>query len=586
MPRPKTYMPKPGVVKDETELAAAPRWTDSDRIRFVRGLPQKLGGWAAQFASTFDGKCRGMLSWIDNNNAVFTVIGTHKRLQVIINDVLSDITPVRETGTLANDPFTMVSGSKVVTVTDASHPNAVDDLVIFAGAAAAHGITIDGEYTVTASSPGSYQIEHSSAATSSGTGGGASVTYEYLINVGLADSAQGLGYGVGGYNEGTYGTARATGVLLHPRVWFIEQWGQNVVVCPRGGNIYEWTRNPSVRAQLLTNAPTTNLGIFVTEEKHLVALQAGGDKTKDEWSDQDGNNTWTPSDQNTAGGRSLSGGSQMLAGLRVRGTNLIFMDSGVWTKTFIGGGDVFGFFQVAGGASGIVAPHAACEVDGIGYWQGANDFYLYDGIVRRMPNSKDIQQFVFGDLNTNEAGKIFCVANTLFSEIWWFYASANSTEIDRYVKYNYDKTNRAWDVGALSRTAGEDKGIFPNPLMAGADDIIYKHESGVDDVAAAMGEFIEGSPIELGEGIRLMDVAAIIPDFKNLSGIVELTVLTREYPQSPEAQTEIFPVSSTTEQVNPRTSGRQLALRVGSSVVGTNWRYGKVRIALELAGSQ
>jgi len=178
------------------------------------------------------------------------------------------------------------------------------------------------------------------------------------------------------------------------------------------------------------------------------------------------------------------------------------------------------------------------------------------------------------------------MANTLFSEIWWFYVSAGSTEIDRYVKYNYESTDKAWDVGALSRTAGEDKGIFPNPLMAGADDIIYKHEFGVNDVAAAMGEFIEGSPIELGDGIRLMDVAAIIPDFKNLVGIVELTVLTREYPQSPEVQTEIFPVSSTTEQANPRTSGRQLALRAGSSVVGTNWRWGKTRIALELAGSQ
>lgn len=572
---------KAGVIKDDTELAAHGRWTNSDRIRFVRGLPQKLGGWVKQVSSTFDGKCRGLLAWQDAASVARLGVGTHKKLYALEGDTFFDITPLRESGSLT-DPFTTTSGSAIVNVQDAGHAEVVGDFVNFSGASAVGGITIDGAYQVkTVVDSGNYTIEHSAAATSSASGG-STVSYEYEIHVGLEDGTRGTGYGVGTYGSGTYGTARSTYILLPPRIWSLDQWGQYLLGCPRDGNIYEWQLNTAVRAQLLANAPTDNIGILVTEEKHLLALGAGGNKLLLQWPDQDDNTNWTVSDQTTAGSRNLVGGSEILFGVRTRGTNLIFTNASVFTVTFIGGSGTFGIRTVAAGASGIIAPRAACEVNGVVFWMGLNDFYMYDGSVRPIPNSKDNRRFVFDNLVTDQIGKVFCAPNTLFSEIWWFYAT--TTEIDRYIKVNLE--DFSWDVGSLVRTAMIDRDEFANPLMAGGDGYVYAHESGVDADGAAMNETIKSAPRQLGDGHYTMEIFNVIPDFEDLVGTVTLTLLTRYYPHDTEFQRAVGTVSPTTTKLDIRASGRQTALQLDGSGVGDFWRLGTVRMEVERAGER
>lgn len=574
-----------GIVRDDTELAAKPRWTDSNRIRFVRGLAQKLGGWTRRTSLQYDGICRGMLAWLDNANVGRILLGTTEKLLVQQSQTLFDITPLRDSGTLAANPFTTTAGSAIVTVADSNHGGIVGSRVIFAGAAAVGGITPDGEYVIQTAETNEYTIEHSSAATSSATGGGASVTYEYLINIGRVDATQGSGYGVGTYGTGTWGTPRTSFILLPPRTWTLDQFGQDVVACPRDGSIYRWQRDTNTRAQILANAPTENIGIMVTDERHLVALGAGGDKMKVEWASQDAPTVWSPSDQNTAGGRALVGGSEILFGLRTRGTNLIFTDASAWTMTFVGGLDVFGFRQVAAGASGIVSPRAACDVNGIVYWMGNNDFYFFDGRVRRIRRSKENRRFVFDNLNQQQKNKTFVFCNTLFSEIWWFYVSATATEIDRYIKVNYDTWD--WDVGVLDRTAAIDLGVFPNPILAAPDRHLYDHESGVDAAGEPMNEYIRSSPIEISQGGQVVDIDSFMPDFKNLVGAVDVTLFTRYYPQGKEEQVDVGPVISGTEQLEPeRASGRQASLRIGSDVLGTNWRLGAPKMEVTPGGER
>lgn len=587
---------QPGVVKDDTELIASERrnirrWVDSDRIRFVHGRPQKLGGWAKQETTTFTGICRAMLAWLDNDNNKRICLGTHLKLQVAEGATFSNITPTSSTGQLSN-PFDVTSGSPTVTVNHVNNGRNVRDYVEFANASAVGGITPDGNYDVktVAADGDSYTITHGSNATSTVSGGGGTVDYEYEIPVGLADGTAGTGYGVGPYGKEEWGDARTGGdtIDLVPRTWSIDNFGEFIVVNPRGLDIYQWELDKDTRAALLTEAPKNCTAIFVTEEKHIVALGADRQKMLVAWCDQDRSNVWKPSDQNTAGSRGLTGGSEILAGLRTRGTNLILTDASIWRMTFLGGigTGIFGFEQMAAGSVGIVGPKAACEVDGVVFWMGRNDFYFYDGLVRRMPNSKDIRRFVFDNLTELQRAKCHCGINTLFSEICWFYPDA--TEITRYVKYNYD--DRAWDVGTLARTAMIDRGVFDNPLMAGADNIIYKHESGKDDVQAsstvAMDEFITSAPFQLGDGTFATDINSVLTDFRDVSGHLNIDILTREYPQSPQETTRFGPVVANTTKVDGRASGRLIAEKISSGILGSAWRMGTIGFDIERAGKR
>lgn len=578
----------PGVVKDDTERRAARkgrkrRWVDSDRIRFVGGLPQKLGGWQKFISdAAVIGKGRGMLSWISNSNVKYIAIGTHKKLYAMTGLALYNITPIRATDT-PTDPFTTTASSAEVLVASVGHGAVVGDYVEISGASAVGGITIDGNYLITGVPDGdSFTIDHTSAATSSASGGG-SVTLQFEIQSGLEDSTEGAGYGVGGYGSGTYGTSRATSILIAARTWRLEQWGEYLVACHSGGSIYEWQLDTGVRAQVLSNAPTDNKGIFVTDEQHLVALGAGGDELKVEWSDQSDNTTWSPTDTNTAGGRTLAGGEKIQTGLRTRGSNLILTDSAAWLMTFIGGQDVFGFAQASAKGSGIIGPNAATEVDGTCYWMGNGDFFVFDGFVRRLPNSQEIRRFVFDNLTEVQREKVYCVSNTAFSEIWWFYPT--STENDMYVKYTYAGDGGVWDVGTMARTAAIDRSTFTTPMMMGDDGYIYQHETGNDDDGSAMNEYIRSGIYEVGDGNQMFDVLGIIPDVANLTGSLDVTLLSREYPHGTEESTDAGDITTSTTKLDDfRASGRQLGFQIGSAFAGTEWRWGTMRFEIEETG--
>src|SRR5882724_9319995 len=275
----KTLAFRPGVVKDASSIGAKPYWTDSDRVRSVRGQPRKLGGNEKNLSTTFTGICRGILPWLDNEGIARAALGTHLKFMVLDNNVFTDVTPIETSGTLVN-PFTTTNGSPIVNVAHNTHGRNIGDYVHFSGAAAVGGITVNGEYTVTAFvDSNNYTITHSANATSTaGPGGGAAVAYQYEIGVGNVDGTQGSGYGVGTYGTGTYGTARSGYILLPPRTWSIDQWSDWIVACPRDGKIFQFVNDVGSRGTIITQAPFPNLGIWVTAEQHLVAFGAAGNK--------------------------------------------------------------------------------------------------------------------------------------------------------------------------------------------------------------------------------------------------------------------------------------------------------------------
>lgn len=573
-----------GVVKDDTLMSARPRAVDSNRIRWIKKRPQKLAGWQKLLQSQFLGKARAMMTWIDNSGIARIGFGTHKKLYVVESDQIVNVTPYVFSGTLTN-PFTTTSGSAVVNVADLAHGLVAGQYVNYSGASAVGGITINGEYTVTAVvDADNYTITHSVTASLSAGPGGGTVTTNYEIPLGLEDTTRGFGYGTGTYGTGTWGTPRTVYVLLPARTWRLDQWGQFMMACPSGGNLYQWQNNIANRAALLSNAPVNNKGFFITEENHVVAYGADGEKMLTKWSDQDNNNQWTPSDLTTAGDRTLTGGSEIRFGMRTRGTNLLLADASVWTMTFVGGQDVFGFVQIAAGSAGIVSPNAGGDTDGVACWMGNGDFFMFDGVLRRIPRSDDIRQFVFDGMTVEQKEKCFWHPRTKHSEWWWFYPADAGLEITRYVKVNFKTWD--WDIGLLDHTAGIDVGVFDRPLMASADGYLHEHEIGHDADGQPMNEYVQFSPISIADGGYSMDILALIPDIEGQIGTIEATILTREYPQSPEAEKEIAKIHPRTEKADCHIEGRLASLKFGSSLAGTHWRLGTTLLEIERAGSR
>jgi hypothetical protein len=243
----------PGVYKDDSPLDAEGFFIDSDKIRFVRGKAQTIGGWERATTSTITGLCRGAWTWADTSRRPYAAFGTHLRLHAMDSDgALYDITPIVARGELGN-PFSTTNASPTVTVSHTAHGLSLDQKVKFTNASAVGGITVTGEYTVAAViDANSYTITHASPASSTaGPDGGAVVDYEYFLAPGQQDGLGGLGYGTGGYGSGTYGSP-AVGYTLYPRSWSIDNWGQNLVANPRGQGIFEWAPN-TTQVELLTN---------------------------------------------------------------------------------------------------------------------------------------------------------------------------------------------------------------------------------------------------------------------------------------------------------------------------------------------
>jgi hypothetical protein len=271
----------PGIVRTDSPNAAKGRFTDGDKVRFYKGKPEKWSGWVRFVPEALLGICRGAVSWSNkygNTNAAF---GTHLKLYALAgDDALTDITPIRTTVTLGADPFETENGSHAVIVTHTTHGADNGDYVTFDDATAVGGITIDGEYQiVSVVDPDHYIIEHSTAATSDATGGGAVVEAAYQINVGTTGGVVGLGWGAGKWGASTWSTPRADGIPTEIRFWSVVEYGNDLMASPYGKTIYFWEEATDDRAETLSGAPAYCRAMFVTGERFVFALGAGADGT-------------------------------------------------------------------------------------------------------------------------------------------------------------------------------------------------------------------------------------------------------------------------------------------------------------------
>jgi hypothetical protein len=242
---------KPGVNKDDTPLSTEGGYTDADKVRFVRGQPQTIGGWDLLTSSTFSGIARGAHAWIDSAGRKHLAWGTATSLYVLSSSTLRDITPVFDRGVLTN-PFTTTSGSAVVAVAHTGHALATGQTATFTNqSVGVGGLMLNGTYSVTATDADHYTVTAGSNAAASATGGG-NVDYSYSMTAGLVDGiGESGGYGSGAYGAGGYG-GTVTSSATQPRVWSLDSFGENLLAVPRGGALYEFQPNISYD-ELVTN---------------------------------------------------------------------------------------------------------------------------------------------------------------------------------------------------------------------------------------------------------------------------------------------------------------------------------------------
>jgi hypothetical protein len=699
---------KPGVNKENTRYTTEGGWYECDKIRFRQGNPEVIGGWQRFSADNYLGVCRSLWNWVTLGGDNLIGIGTNLKFYLAQGGVFYDITPIRSTSTINNNPFVATAGSATITVTDTNHGCVTGDFVTFSGATGLGGnitaTVLNAQYQVTVINANSYTFTASATANatdaSGSPGGGASVVAAYQINVGPAIPVPLVGWGAGTWGSpppaaGTIGTwGYGTTSTSSLRLWNQINYGEDLVYGPRAGPIYYWNATDGVNTRgvllntlggtvtftnasptvvtstvlytegaaiqfsggslpsgvsaattyyvfqvngltfnlldvagneintsssgsgsvsLIVDVPTVQNNMTVSDSsRFLIAFGCNdyGSSVLDpmliRWSAQDDVYNWTPDATNQAGFTRLSHGSEIVATVQTRQEIVVFTDSSVYSLQYLGPPYVWAP-QLLGDNISIMSPNSAIIASGIVYWMGVDKFYAYDGRVQTL--NCDLRRHVFGDLNQEQALQVFCGTNEGFNEVWWFYCSANSTTVDKYVIYNY--VEKVWYYGTMERTAWLDSGLQSYPIAAKYTSAttsgnLINHETGLNDdttgTATAINAYISSSEFDIGDGHNFGFVWRVLPDltFENaeaapngdaatvtmtLYGLANSGSGVTSSANQPVAKSNTYVITEQfTGQIYTRMRGRQMIFKIGSNQLNTCWQLGAPRIDIRPDG--
>ena len=612
---------RPGVNREGTTLSNEGGWYDCDKIRFRSGFPEKIGGWAALSYNTFLGVCRSLWNWVTLRQYNLLGVGTNLKFYVEDGGDYYDITPLRETNSNSTSPgsITLTASGTTLTVSDSNADSLqVNDFVTISGANTIGGVNVNGEYQIaTVTSGTTYTVTLATAATGTATNSGISIAYQ--INTGFDIYTIGTGWGAGPWSRGTWGSGFTTGFGLQLRLWSQANFGERLLFSPRGSALYVWdpgsgatpaygTRGTAVTG---TDCPSKINQIMVSDTSRITIAfgcndYGAYDTTPQDpllirWSEQESYTGWTPAITNQAGSYRLSHGSEIVGALQTRQEIIVWTDASIYSMQYLGPPLVYGFTLLADNIS-IVSPNAMATAAGVVYWMGVDKFYIYSGRVETLPCS--VRQFIFNDINRDQEAQFNAGTNEGYSEVWWNYCSKNSNVVDRYVIFNY--LDRVWYYGTLGRTAWLDSPLRQYPMAATYGNIIVFHEAAVDDGStnppSPINAYIQSSDFDIGDGHNYGYVWRMIPDitFDGSDTIgatsdkpfVQFTVRPKQNPganygtadsptvtsaQSYAGQTT-YNVQQFTEIVYSRVRGRQMAFKIESNSVGTQWQLGVPRI--------
>jgi hypothetical protein len=358
-----------------------------------------------------------------------------------------------------------------------------------------------------------------------------------------------------------------------------------------------------------SSVPLTQANFIISDASRFTILFGTNDYGSTEfdpmlirWSDQESYLEWAPAITNQAGSIRLSHGSKIVTALQSRQEIVVWTDSTIYSLQYLGPPYVWGTQLLADNVS-IAGPNAAALGSGVTYWMGVDKFYKYDGRVQTM--RCDLRQYIYSDINLQQADQIFASTNEGFNEVWFFYCSSNSTTVDRYVIYNY--LEDIWMYGNMARTAWLDSGLRTFPMAATYSYNIVNHESGVDDntgdTPIAIESYVTSAQFDIGDGHNMAFAWRMLPDLTfrgstegtTPSLIMQLLPLqnsgsgynnplsvggTSATASLPVTATQTYPIEldTFTGQVNIRVRGRQMSMKVSCNTLGTQWQLGSPRV--------
>jgi hypothetical protein len=629
---------KPGVNRDQTNYASEGGWYETQWVRFRSGFPEKMGGWEPKNIGAYDGSARSLFSWSTTDSNILLGVGTNTKMYVGAGTNLYDITPIRTTFTspATNNCISTTNGSRVITVTITGYGGTTGDFVTFSGVvgpiAGIPTSEFNAEHQTTYVDASTFTFTVTTAATSTTSSqGGTAITAVFQINVGPNTSTAGYGWGTGVWSRGTWGSSSTSPVFSPARLIFQDKFNNDLIFNIQGSFIYYWeyTNAFNTRAVLLSSIPGAiavpqQVGkILFAPSGHLLAFactnydaSASGpnylgtyDPLLIRWANVDADIgpdplNWQPTLTNSAGYLRLSVGSRIVAAIRSKQEILVWTDVSLSSLQFLGTSEVFGLQEVSS-ATTIFGSNTVIAANNVVYWMGNDKFYTYSGRVDTLPCT--LRQYVFTNINREQQGIFFAGQNAEFNEVIWFYCTENSSDIDRYVVYNY--AENIWYFGDLERTAWIDTGVIDYPVAA-KDGYVYLHEYGNNDgqpnnaPPLPIPAYIQSADIDIEDGDKYMLIRRIIPDvnFNNsettnpVTGAtivpeVTMTVGVRNFPgaasstTNAEGQTTAADVVTSTatvdqytNQVFIRARGRQMNFKISSNDIGTQWQLGMPRV--------
>jgi len=673
----------PGINKESTSYGNEGGWFDCDKVRFRSGNPEKIGGWTRYSDTQVIGTTRALWNWLDLTSANWLALGTSEKFYIETGGEFNDITPLRAgikavtapytnmwytsgCGPLTNC-FTTASTSKTVILTIAGgHGAILGDYVTFFGVTGAYATDLNKEFLVTSIiSSTQLTIELTSDATTSGVTGGTTTYCAFQITNGLDVYTYGTGWGVGTWNSSTaWNMPSIVGNIGEQlRLWTVDNYGAYLFYAPRGGEIYFHTTLSGTIPRTLTlaqmaeeevdpytNVPTRTNIIMSSAEQFVVLMgtQEFGLETGAinpllvRWSDQANPYQWYPSITNQTGEYKISHGSYIVQAVQTRQETLIFTDSALYSMQYQGPPYVFGFNVLMDNIS-IMSPNSAYTVNGVTYWMGIDKFYMYSGTVETLPCT--VKQYVFEDMNIDQAWQNFVGGNSGYNEVWWFYCSkyvlnADGTvflnevgapvinnQINKYVIFNY--LDRTWYIGTMARSAWLDSGLKPFPVAVDYNNRVLFHENSVDDLSSntpvAINAHIASSEFDIEDGQSFGYIWRVLPDVNfNASTVqnpkVYMSITPRRnsgyapgatknttsipVPASPDnaqsivetvnptavvsgnnyTHSPVYTIQEFTGQVYTRVRARQCIFNMSSNDLGVAWQLGAVRLDVKPSG--
>ncbi len=489
---------------------------------------------------------------------------------------------------LGNDPFATISGSPLVAVTDAQTVTE-GDTVIYTGASAVAGLTIDGSYeVVSAPGGGVYVIDAGSNANATTSGGGAAVSIQNELSIGLADTLTGYGFGAGLYGVGTWGTPRTvSGITLQLRTWSLWAYGEWLLANPRGDTLYVWNPNAGGRAIGFYNAPAQMLSFFVTEERYIIALGADDDPLKMRWPDQTDPNNWNnDSINNTVNiSRRVQGGNYFQAGTPVRNqVSLIWTDAALFLHQWRPDGLIFTTTKIAEQV-GLFGPNAYTVLGETCYWISDHLFRKWDGSVGTLP-ADDVLDWFFQNVDRDQRDKVYLSTIGTYNELILLYPELGHTDCNRYILIKLDDPSGVvYSTGSIARTAWLDRGLIAFPLAVDTGGNIWVHEVGVDGAGGAIDSYITAAPVDVEEGEANLDIFAFHPDIDK-TGEMSITLLFRDNAQQTPTEDGPYTLDTAGDRIDVRASGAMAGFKLESNVVGGDWRLGMCRVDAQPSGSR